>query len=524
MSESRELAQAIKQVIDQNTKKATSKTRIKTTGQVVMVNPDGTAVVDAGYGNTPVEKSSATVKIGDEVSVTIQNGRAWIDGNLSDPSASSVMLVETDVKANNALLEASRAFEAANAAEKDAERAAVAADAAEADAGRAATAAVNAETSAGEAATSASNAETSASTAATAATNAETSASQAATAASNAQTSAGQAATAAQAAQQQAQAATTAATEAKADAAEAKGAARSATTSANDALKQLSVVQDVSGVLEWVTQHGTYTKTTDTAIDPSKVYWVADSSMPTGYRTVAEPDVSQISNYYELTIDQALANFVASHLALTNDGLVVFKDDSSWKTITKADGWELQDEEGHAVLDLSAQGVGFNADYPQYIGDEDAYIIFTPATASKPSSIVIGGDYVQLGSNKTLSQWLSEMQQAVSDSASAKKAANDVPIVTLSSTNGTVFKRNLGITTTIIATIFTPGGKIDNAATLHSRFGSGAYLEWGWRDVVTDAQHTLINSDPRIIMDGFGLVISPDDVDAQAVITCSLNY
>lgn len=113
---------------------------------------------------------------------------------------------------------------------------------------------------------------------------------------------------------------------------------------------------------------------------------------------------------------------------------------------------------------------------------------------------------------------------AAIEATEALETARDVPIVTLSSTNGTVFKRNVGVSTTIIATVFTPGGRISDAAELRRRFGAGAYLEWGWRDVVTDADHVLPSSDPRIIMDGFGLVVGPEDIDAQAVITCSLNY
>ena len=113
---------------------------------------------------------------------------------------------------------------------------------------------------------------------------------------------------------------------------------------------------------------------------------------------------------------------------------------------------------------------------------------------------------------------------AVEAAEQALQTAEDVPIVALSSTNGTVFKRNVGVSTTIVATVFTPGGRIEDAAELHRRFGNGAYLQWGWRDVVTDADHALVASDPRIILDGFGLTVSPKDIDAQAVITCSLVY
>lgn len=131
MSESEELARAISNVVNQKVRKASSRTRTKTTGRVVKVNPDGTAVVDAGYGNTPVEKSAASVRVGDEVSITVKDGKATIDGNLSDPSASSEKVVKVEARAIDAQAEAVRARTAAETAEQDAQRAHDAADAAQ---------------------------------------------------------------------------------------------------------------------------------------------------------------------------------------------------------------------------------------------------------------------------------------------------------------------------------------------------------------------------------------------------------
>ena len=71
------------------------------------------------------------------------------------------------------------------------------------------------------------------------------------------------------------------------------------------------------------------------------------------------------------------------------------------------------------------------------------------------------------------------------------------------------------------------GGSQCNASNgyyVSSLYYNGAYLEWGWRDVVTDADHVLISTDPRIGNGGFTLTVDPDDIDTQAVITCSLNY
>lgn len=304
--------------------------------------------------------------------------------------------------------------------------------------------------------------------------------------------------------------------------------ANAANASANAALVSLSEAQDVIGVVNWITQHGTYSLTDDAAVDPDKVYYERTGSGtqadPYAYAPVAEPSAEGLSSYYELSIDQALSQFVAAHLALTNEGLFVLKDGNSWKTLMKSDGWEIRDPQNATAMSIGAAGVDFAAGRTWHIGSDDAYILYTPASGNSPASIVIGGAGVTLGGSKPLSELLSDVAGAVEDAGAALQTANDVPIVTLSSTNGTVFKRNLGVSTVIVATVFTPGGRIDNAAELRRRFGAGAYLEWGWRDVVTDASHVLLSSDERIGSGGFTLTVSPDDIDTQAVITCTLNY
>ena len=362
---------------------------------VTRKNADGTTYVrlPGSTIDTPVNGTmTASVEMGQTVGYRIDSGRLSVIGNVSSPAVGQNVVKATvapvELKADRALQEAERAHQAADAAENDAARARTAAESAETDAARAAD---------------------SADIAASSATAAQGSASQAATAAQGAQASAGQAATAAQGAQQSASIAASSAASAASDASSARADATRATTAANSALNQLAVVEDVAGVLEWVTQHGEYELTEDVAVDPTKVYWVADQTQPTGYRVVAEPTASELSSYYELTIDEALSNYVSSHLALTDDGLYVVKDGSSWKTLTKGDGWELQDPQGNAVVDISGSGIGFNAEYPQYIGNDDAYVVFTPERTESgetvPATVTIGGRVV-MGGTQTLSELL----------------------------------------------------------------------------------------------------------------------
>lgn len=115
-------------------------------------------------------------------------------------------------------------------------------------------------------------------------------------------------------------------------------AAQSAQTSANSALVSLANVEDVVGVLDWITAHGTMTLTSDVAINPAHVYFVVD---PTGdyvvggthYSIVAEPKVEDISTYYELSIDESVQNYVATHVVVDTEGLWLIPDSGGNKVL-----------------------------------------------------------------------------------------------------------------------------------------------------------------------------------------------
>ena len=129
------------------------------------------------------------------------------------------------------------------------------------------------------------------------------------------------------------------------DAERSKKAADSAQQSANNAnkyasqaLSGLSTVQSVAETLTWITQHGTMTLTTDTEIDPTHVYFVQDTEGDyvvgnVHYSVVAEPKAADLATYYVLSIDESLNNYVATHLALTSEGLWVVPDANGYKVL-----------------------------------------------------------------------------------------------------------------------------------------------------------------------------------------------
>lgn len=233
------------------------------TGTVQRVGSTYQVLMDGATEATPCTPEVKAIT-GDRVTVEVRNHMATVRGNITHPTTD-------DARAEEVLTQAEIAADAATAAQN----------------------------SAGDAATAATNA------------------------ASSASTAAGQAAAAAQSASTASQAATTAsgaATAAQSSAAAAEGFAESANTYATDALVQLSVVQSVLDTLSWVTEHGTYTITADRKVDETKAYFVYVDGT---YELVQNPVEEDLRTYYELSVDEAVSNYVASHLALTDEGLWV---------------------------------------------------------------------------------------------------------------------------------------------------------------------------------------------------------
>lgn len=227
-----------------------------------------------------------------------------------------------------------------------------------------------------------------------AADNAQSSASVAAEAAGKAQLSAGTAQAMADSASDAAKAAGDSADRAHQAADDAQGSADRAQTSADNAseyaaraLGNLSTVQSVAETLNWITEHGTMTLTSDTELNPSHVYFVLNDP-PTGqtephgdyyvgghyYDVVSEPDVDDISTYYELTIDESLNNYVGTHLSVTGEGLWLIPEDSAT---------------GSRVLIATGQGSTYTA-AGTYIIDSTG---FTVASFTNSGLKLYGRDY-----------------------------------------------------------------------------------------------------------------------------------
>ncbi|MBQ1570045.1 MAG: hypothetical protein IIZ78_02880 [Clostridiales bacterium] len=115
-------------------------------------------------------------------------------------------------------------------------------------------------------------------------------------------------------------------------------AAQSAQANADAALVSLSNVEDVVGVLEWITAHGTMTANGSTALDPAKVYFIVDANGDyvvggTHYSIVAEPKDADKTSYYILSVDESVQNYVATHVVVDTEGLWLIPDSGGNKVL-----------------------------------------------------------------------------------------------------------------------------------------------------------------------------------------------
>lgn len=259
----KQIARAIKEADNKKTRSYDTAAVVKRIeGSTIWVSIPG------GIDETPVQRT-INASVGDKVQVRVAGGRAWVTGNASNPPTDDTVAYRAEQKAGFATKEAARAAIAADQAERSAE-------------------------------------------------------------------------------------------EAKISAENARNSAVQANTHANSALTQLSVVEQVVDTLQWITDHGTYLPaepiyvlTTDTqinpdtqyytrtgeepdyiytpveepveedlpeyyvqALDPKEVYFIIDGQGM--FTPVAEPSIDNIGSYYQLEINEAVTNFVSTHLSVTN--------------------------------------------------------------------------------------------------------------------------------------------------------------------------------------------------------------
>ena len=115
--------------------------------------------------------------------------------------------------------------------------------------------------------------------------------------------------------------------------------------SASVATNSLSDVERVVGTLNWIAEHGRYVAETSSTLVDGRVYYTRSGSGTTAdpyvYTVVGEPDVSEISSYYYLVVDESVQNYINSHVWIDTDGLNVAYENNETGTKTVRTGWRI---------------------------------------------------------------------------------------------------------------------------------------------------------------------------------------
>lgn len=397
---------------------------------------DGTAWVHipGGVQETPV-RLTMNAKKGDMVNVHVANGTAWITGNGTNPptddttanAAKSIAIIADD-KSEEALAEANRAKDAADRAEAEAGRAYEAAEQAVYDAGRAQEAAETAQaivieledevseldervdTAEGNITTIEGNITSLGNRVTTAEgniTRVEGNVSGLATRVDTAEgkvtTLEGEVDTLDTNVGNLSSRVSTA--EGKVTAVEGnittlQGRVADAEDDITDTLNGLALAQDIVGTVNWITSHSTITD--DTTPTSGKSYYIKNQDGTFTLVTDTTGKNPHAEGWYEL--DEAMSNYVASHLALTNSGLCLTNDSNGWKVLVSSGatqqypaGVYLIDPSGHPIQSTTADGISFDENKVFTIGNSTAFIVFDPAGNGGRGSITIGGSSIQIG-------------------------------------------------------------------------------------------------------------------------------
>ena len=244
--------------------------------------------------------------------------------------------------------------------------------------------------------------------------------------------------------------------------------ANTANYAANGALTQLSVVEDVLGVLNWASEHATYVLTNDRSAIPGKLYFTRSGSgtaadpyvytvaseytnayllnadgdnlvNKSGNKIVSRIETNDFDPYelglYEISdIDEAVSNYVQSHLALTNEGLWVLNDNNSYKILLAADGMKVYDDLG-ALVATFGESITYSSIRPQYIGNAQTYIkYYDTNNDGVADSIEIAGDNVNIASSVTIGGMPTKVSDL--DNDSGYQTANNVNDAISSATSG----------------------------------------------------------------------------------------
>ena len=378
-----------------------------TPAEVTRISDDGKTVwvhIENGVDETPVQKTN-NARIGDTVMVRVANGRAWLLGNRTNPATDDMVALQAKSAAESAMNSAEVAHKAADSAVADAAIAKEAADTATAAVEALSGRVDAAEESITEIETDISNLSGRVDTAETNITNIEGDITTLQGDVSTAQTNITNIQGDISGLQTRVSTAEGDISAVESDIDVLEGRVDDAQDDINDTLAGLSLAQNIIGTLAWITSHSKITE--DTTPIAGKSYYIRKQDGT--YELVSDTTGKNPAQEGWYEMDEAMSNYVTTHLAQTDDGLLVVNVANGWRVLVSSGssrydpGVYILDPSGRIAQSTKADGITFDEDRRFRIGDDDAFIEF-----DGNGHIYIGGIGITLGGSKTLTQLISD--------------------------------------------------------------------------------------------------------------------
>lgn len=167
-------------------------------------------------------------------------------------------------------------------------------------------------------------------------------------------------------------------------------------------------------------------------------------------------------------------------------------------------------------VDNTTRGFYFGKDGQVAFGDSNNYLKYYKDSDGKYKLAISTESFeIKLG-DQNLNETIEDIKSEIND------VRDEITtILYIDSSQGIVFKNN-AVSTVLSVIIYHGNTQITDMDKLKEVFGTGAYLQWKWERLNEDSYGIISANDSRIIRDGFGFVLSPEDVDVKVNIKCDL--
>ena len=114
------------------------------------------------------------------------------------------------------------------------------------------------------------------------------------------------------------------------------------------------------------------------------------------------------------------------------------------------------------------------------------------------------------------------LAEVAEQASQALETARDGAVLTLTSTNGQLFKNGSESTILQVAIFPNGGDRCDTISQVRAHFGASAYIEWKWMHESSGEWGTLLSTDSHLSRDGMWLTVTPEDVATKTTFSASL--